>query len=218
MPADTVSDTPTRPMPGHVYIRRMSETYQSKRDRWQRLLETLPANLREHVSLRNVEAVVSLTGLVQKQLVEAIAAGLKRLPRAIEQLKIDPDTSVADLLNPPKKTSIKVLTPSPEIPEFIKQELADMVQLCFPDMTRLSAEALTEADVLEIAGQTLQAHYQVFESSHLKTDFVMVILYGLMRQALERLEEIIQETPALRQAINQSPLPWKPNERRKQNA
>jgi hypothetical protein len=46
----------------------------------------------------------------------------------------------------------------------------------------------------------------------------MVILYGLMRQALERLEEIIQDTPALRQAITQSPLPWKPNERRKQNA
>jgi len=201
-------------MHGQVYIRLMSENYQSKRDRWQQLLETLPENLREHVSLRNVEAVVSLTGQAQKRLAEAIAVGLKRLPRAIEQLKIDPDTSVADLLNPPRKTSVKTLAPSPEIPKFIKQELADMVQLCFPDMTRLSAEALTEADVLDIAGQTLQAHHQVFQSTHLKTDFVMVILFGLMRQTLERLEEIIQETPALRQAINQSPLPWKPNERR----
>ena len=93
-----------------------------------------------------------------------------------------------------------------------------MIQLCFPEMTRVSAEALVEADVMEITRQTLQAHHQVFESNHLRTDFVMVILYGLIRQTLERLEEIIQVTPALRQAITQSPLPWKPNERRKQNA
>ena len=93
-----------------------------------------------------------------------------------------------------------------------------MIQLCFPEMKRISAEALVEADVLEIAWQTLQAHHQVLGSNHLKTDFVMVIEYGLMRQTLELMEEIIQETPALMQAITQSPLPWKPNERRKQNA
>jgi hypothetical protein len=196
----------------------MSETYQSKRERWKRTLETLPANLREHVSLRNVEAVVSLIPQAQERLAEAIAAGLKRLPRAVEQLKIDPDTSVTDLLNPPAKPGKETSTPSLEIPQLIQKELADMIQLCFPEMTRVSAEALVEADVMEITRQTLQAHHQVFESSHLKTDFVMVILYGLMRQALERLEEVIQDTPALRQAITQSPLPWKPNERRKQNA
>ena len=71
---------------------------------------------------------------------------------------------------------------------------------------------------MEIARQTIQAHHQVLQSKHLKTDFVMVIEYGLIRQTLERLEEIIQETPALKQAITQSPLPWKPNERRKHNA
>jgi hypothetical protein len=181
-------------------------------------LETLPENLREHVSLRNVEAVASLTERAQKRLAEAIAAGLKRLPRAIEQLKIDPDTSVADLLNPPKKPSKETSVSTSEIPQRIQKELADLIQLCFPEMTRISAEALVEADVMEITRQTLQTYHQVFESSHLKTDFVMVILYGLMRQALERLEEVIQDTPALRQAITQSPLPWKPNERRKQNA
>ncbi|HKJ39863.1 MAG TPA: hypothetical protein VJ972_13880 [Anaerolineales bacterium] len=218
MTTDTVGDTPMPPLAGQLYIYLMSETYQSKRERWQRLRETLPENLREHVSLRNVEAVASLTAQAQKRLTEAIGSGLKRLPRAIEQLKIDPDTSVEDLLNPPSKTNVKTLTASSEIPPLIQKELADMIQLCFPEMTRISAESLVEADVMEITWRTLQAHHQVFESSHLKTDFVLVIQYGLMRQSLERLEKIIQETPALRQAITQSPLPWKPNERRKQNA
>lgn len=196
----------------------MSETYQSKRERWERLLETLPGNLREHVSLRNVEAVASLATPAQERLAEAIRAGLKRLPRAVEQLKLDPETSIPDLLMPPSPSVTRTLPTSAEFPAFLKKDLADLIQLCFPEMNRLSAEALTEAEVLEVARQTLQTHHQLFRSRHLKTDFVMVILYGLMRQGLERLEEIIQETPGLKQAITQSPLPWKPNERRKQNA
>ncbi len=47
---------------------RMSETYQSKRERWQRLLESLPVGLREHVSLRNVEAVAALAPQAQERL------------------------------------------------------------------------------------------------------------------------------------------------------
>ena len=40
-------------------MRPMSETYQSKRERWQRLREALPEGLRGHVSLRNIEAVLA---------------------------------------------------------------------------------------------------------------------------------------------------------------
>jgi hypothetical protein len=39
-----------------------------------------------------------------------------------------------------------------------------------------------------------------------------------MRQTLEHLEEMIEDTPALWQAFDQSDLPWKSNERRKQDA
>jgi hypothetical protein len=79
-------------------MQRMSETYRSKRERWQRTLESLPAGLRERVSLRNVEAVAALTPQAQERLAEAIQADLKRIPRAVEQLQINPDTSVPDLL------------------------------------------------------------------------------------------------------------------------
>ena len=193
----------------------MSETYQSKRERWQRLLEALPAGLREHVSLRNVEAVTSLPPQGQQRLAEAIAAGLKRLPSALELLRIDPNISVSDLLNPQAAPHLKQTA---EPPEQIQDELADLFQLCFPDMPRMSAEALANSDVMEIVRATALTHSQLLASQYLKTDFVMMVLYGLMCQTLEELEELIQQTPTLRQAFEQSSLPWKPNNWRKQNA
>lgn len=193
----------------------MSETYQSKRERWQRLMETLPVGLREQVSLRNVEAVAALPPQTQERLAEAIQAGLKRLPRALEQLKINPNTAIADLLNPPAQAIIE--QPS-MVPPHIQNELADLIQLCFPDMPRMSAEALANADVMEVARTTAQAHHLLFKSNHLRTDFVAMVLYGLMRQSLESLEEMIEGTPALLQAFNQSSLPWNLNDWRKQNA
>jgi hypothetical protein len=193
----------------------MSETYQSKRERWQRLLDSLPADLRNHVSLRNVEAVAALSPQAQTRLTEAIQAGLKRLPRAIEQLRIKPDTSVTELLNPPTPA---IPAQPADIPQHIQKELTDLIQLCFPDMPGISADALAGADVMEVTRLIAHAHAQIFKSKHLRTDFVVLVLYGLMRQSLERLEEVIQQSPALSQAFSQSPLPWKPNDWRNKNA
>ncbi len=193
----------------------MSETYRSKRERWSRLLESLPEGLREHISLRNVETVASLSPQAQGRLLEAIQSGLKRLPRAVEQLRSDPDTSITDLLNPPAHSVSE--TPS-EFPGQIQKELTDLIQLCFPDMPRVSAEALAGADVMDTARQTAQVHHLLLQSNHLRTDFMMIVLYALMRQTLECLEEVIAENPALQQMINQSDLPWKPNEWRTQHA
>jgi hypothetical protein len=191
----------------------MSETYQSKRERWQRMLEALPVGLQKHISLRNVEAVAGLTPQAQERLAEAIQAGLKRIPRAVEQLRVEPNTSVADLLNPPPLPVTE--SPSTDFPQHIQNELADLIQQCFPDMPRMSAEALASSDVMEVARHTAQAHLLLFESNHLQTDFVVMVLYGLMRQSLEHLEEVIVNSPALRQAFDQGRLPWKPNDWRR---
>jgi len=169
----------------------MSESYQSKQERRQRLLDSLPEALRPLVSVRNIEAVAGLSFQAQARLLEAIQAGLKRLPRAIEQLRADPNTSVANLLDPPAQ-------PEPALPaqsdsSSIGQEVADLIQECFPDMPRVSAEALANADVMQTVRSVAEIHLQVFKSSHIKTDFIMLVLYGLMRQTLEQLEEIIEE-------------------------
>jgi hypothetical protein len=193
----------------------MSETYQSKRERWQRMLEALPLGLREHVSLRNVEAVAALAPKAQERLVEAIQSGLKRLPRAVEQLRVNPNTPVTDLLNPPAQA---IMEQPPDCSQQIQKDLADLIQLCFPDMPRVSADALANADVMHIARHTAQVHRELFKSNYLRTDFVMMLVYALMRQTLQLLEETISDTPALRQAFDQSNLPWKPNDWRKQDA
>ncbi len=192
----------------------MSETYQSKQERRQRLLESLPVDLRPHVSVRNIEAVAALSTQAQSRLLEAIQSGLKRLPRAIEQLRADPDTSVADLLNPSSQPITEILIQTDT--STIQQKVADLLQECFPDMPRVSAEALANADVMEIARTLAQTHQQLFKTNHIRTDFVMLTLYGLMRQTLEGLEDIIEESPALRQAFEQGDLPWKPNDWRKE--
>jgi len=188
-------------------IGRMSETYQSKRERWQRMQEALPADLRPHVSLRNVEAVSALTPQAQTRLIDAIQAGLKRLPRAIEQLKANPDTPVSDLLNPaqaatpPTQERLKG-----ELSQEIRKELADLIQACYPDMPRLSAEALVEAEAMQVAGEVAQAFGAMFASKHLKADFVLVTLYALVAGALERLETLIAESPAAQGVLAQSDL------------
>ena len=180
----------------------MSESYQSKQERRQRLLESLPEGLRPHVSVRNIEAVAALSTQVQTRLLEAVQAGLKRLPRAIEQLRADPETSVADLLDPPAQSETELPVQSDS--SSTGQEVADLIQECFPDMPRVSAEALADADVMQVVRSVAETHQQVFKSSHIKTDFVMLTLYGLVRQTLERLEEMIEETPALRQAFEKT--------------
>ena len=180
----------------------MSETYQSKRDRRQRILESLPLGLREHIAQRNIDAVTALSPQAQTRLLEAVQAGLKRVPRAIEQLRADPDTSIADLLNPPAQPETELATQTDS--SFIGQEVAGLIQECFPDMPRVSAEALADADVMQVVRSVAEIHQQVFKSNHVKTDFVMLTLYGLMRQTLERLEEMIEETPALRQAFEKT--------------
>jgi len=185
----------------------MSETYQSKRERWQRMQEALPADLRPHISLRNVEAVAGLSPQAQTRLLDAIQAGLKRLPRAIEQLKANPDTPISDLLNPAQAaTNPTQAGPQIEVSQEIRNELADLVQACYPDMPRLSAEALVEAEAMQVAGEVARAFGALFTSKHLKADFVLVTLYALVAGALEHLETLIVESPAAQGVLAQSDL------------
>jgi hypothetical protein len=183
----------------------MTETYASKRERWQKLLDALPANLRGHISLRNVEAVSGLSPQAQETLAQAIQAGLKRLPRAIELLGGNPELSLSELL---EKASAgqepveKVVAPDADT----QRRLADLIQFCYPDMPRLSAEALCEAEALSSVLQVVSAQENLFASPHLNADFVLVIFHACLKQALERLEDKLAENPAFGQAISKNNL------------
>jgi hypothetical protein len=207
-PGDMNSTPPARAR----IIRPMSETYQSKRERWQRLQETLPAALRGYVAIRNVEVVAALPPHAQERLVVAIQAGLKRLPAAVERLKVNPNLSVEELLTPLTQGDTKLKT---EFPQQIQTELSNMIRLCFPDMPKISADALANAEAMNVAQNVVRVHEQLFKSDHLRTDFVMIVICGLMRQTLEHLEALVEQTPSLRQAMEQSALPWKPKDWRR---
>lgn len=193
----------------------MSETNQSKREHWQRMRDNLPADLRPHVSLRNVEAVSALSPKAQARLAEAIRAGLKRLPRAIEQLRENADAPLAELLNP---TQIADTQSHGEFSKEVQGELADLVQVCYPDMPRVSAEALAESEAMQVVRKVAEAIDTTFASRHMKADFVLTVLYALVSQSLDRLETLIAEAPAVQQILAQSDLPHIPTQWRHSNA
>ena len=187
-------------------IASMTETYASKRERWQKLLDALPASLRGHISLRNVEAVSGLSPQAQETLAQAIQIGLKRLPRAIELLESAPDLTAVELLD--KVSTVREqqgrTTSLPDAET--RRRLADLVQFCYPDMPRLSAEALCEADALSGVLQVVSAHEALFASPHLNADFVLVIFHACIKQAFELLESKTAENPATQQSVFQSGL------------
>jgi len=196
----------------------MSETYQSKRKRWKRLQAELPDDLRPHISLRNMEAVSKLAPDVQIRLAEAIQAGLKSLPQAIKALQENSALSVSDLLGTSPTAAVKEEMVELELSAEVREELADLIQLCYPDMPRLSAEALTEAEAMQVVGALTGSFAQVFTSPHIKSDFVVVVLYALLRDAQERVEALIDDTPSAQSALAQSDLPYIPSKWRKTHA
>ena len=184
----------------------MTENYTSKRERWQKQLDALPDTLRGHISLRNVEAVSALSLEAQQTLAQAIQAGLNRLPRAIETLRHNPQAAVAELLEHAPVGAMELALAARQSEQSARKQLADLVQLCYPDMPRLSAEALSEAEALAEILQVVSAHEGMFLSTHLHSDFVVVIFYGCLRQALERLDAHLVSNPAFQQAVSQSGL------------
>ena len=184
----------------------MAENYASKRERWQKQLDALPDTLRGHISLRNVESVSALSPAAQQTLAQAIQAGLNRLPRAIETLRHNPQATVAELLEHAPINTLERGPAANQSEQSARKQLADLVQLCYPDMPRLSAEALSEADALAEILQVISAQEGMFSSTHLHSDFVVVIFHGCLRQALERLEAHLAANPAFQQAVSQSDL------------
>ncbi len=199
---------------GARIIRSVSESYQAKRERWERLIASLPTELREHVSLRNVEAVAALTPQAQQRLAEAVRSGLQRLPRAVEQLRADPDTPLSQLLQRTVRESSGVSA----APESAVGEVTGLIQSCFPDMPRLSAEALASAEIMEVVVETAHMHHRLLNATQLRTEFVMVVLYALMRRTMEQLEAVVAASPSLHSAVAQCALPAQSPQRSQQDA
>jgi hypothetical protein len=186
----------------------MPITYEQRRRRRQRLVEGLPPGLRGRIALRNVEAVAKLPPEAQGRLAEAIDAGV-RIPAAIGHLKENPGATVAEIEEAAGQRGRKAQrgkAPSPGPNDM--SLLADLLQTCFPDMPRTTAEAMAGSELLSGVLGIVCAQRACFEARHGESDFVIVVLCGLALKTIERLNQIIPQRPIYRQAVQQSGLEW----------
>lgn len=182
----------------------MTENYESKRLRMQKALESLPANLRNRISLRNAEAAAALSPEAHSTLAEALNNGLVKVARAIELLGQNPHACLDELLprstnrgvsNAPVVSDMSV-TDTDNIPA-----LTALIRSCYPDMPQVAAEALASAPAMQGLRAVLAAHEQLSESPQFRTDFVIVTFADFLRQAQENLDAVIAQNPAIQQAL-----------------
>ncbi len=192
----------------------MTENYPAKRVRMQKALDSLPANLRNRISLRNAKAVADLSPVAQDALAQSLDRGLKRLAQAVQLLNQNPNASLDELLpagnKPAQFEDNGRLTASAvsAIDTAAIPALTALIQSCYPDMPRLAAEALASAPAMEGLRSVLQVHESLFVSQPFRSDFVVVTFWGFLRQTQERLNQIISQTPAYQQTLRQSGAGW----------
>jgi hypothetical protein len=182
--------------------------YDQRRRRREKLAEELPPDLRKWVALRHVETVAKFTPEIQQRLIEAISAGV-RVPAAIRFLKENPETTVEEIVKVAGKrrqTEHKETQAFPE-PNHLTF-LTNLLQTSFPDMPRATASAMARSDLLSEVLAVVCAQQACYESQHVQSDFVVVVLCGLALATLERLNQIISKRMIYRQALQQSGLEW----------
>lgn len=171
---------------------------------------SFPPALRDNIALRNVEAAAALSAEARHTLAEAIEAGLKRIPAAIEILKNYPHASAKDLLDEsypggaharsrPGAFSPLALDTACQVGPSTLKNLADLIQTCYPDMPRVAADALAASDALRGIALIHEGHEAVFTSA--TSDFTVILFKSLLEQSLSRLSAIIQSNPAYLQAV-----------------
>jgi hypothetical protein len=211
----------------------MPISYQRRREIWLEMAKEFPSPLDKKVSLRNIRKVANLSLDQQKNLAQAIDAGLKRVPTALRCLETNPDATIEDLLgtsirsislagksktSKATKTENKKETESsmtndgtPSQPLTLSQpnpkaldELLGLLKTCYPDMNPYSARALAESEALSDILAVLNVYEQVFDSPHFNTDFVVVLFYNLLEQTREQLNQRIADNPTYQQALRQA--------------
>jgi len=192
----------------------MAESYQSKRDRWQRQRETFPPTLQD-VALSMVDSISALEEPA-KQLLAEVFADLESISKAITLLDIFPDIPADTLLrfaNADKGISWQSIQPpvTPKVQTTSKTNiaedlltLADLLQGFYPGMPRTAAEALAASSTMQAALQVVKAVRLAREET--QSDFVSLCLYGLFKKSTQALEAEIRANPAFLNAARQSAL------------
>ena len=205
----------------------MPISYQKRRQIWLEMAQAFPAPLDKKVSLRNIPKVARLLPAQQQTLAQAVQAGLKRIPTALDYLEINPDATPQELIDivsgsasrsegPETSQGIQAENnlevpstmthtdiPSPHNSKAL-EELVGLLNDCFPEMNPHSAKALAESQALRDVLAVLVVYQQVFDSPHFNTDFVVGLFHKLLERTWEQLNRRIAANPAYQQALQLS--------------
>lgn len=194
----------------------MAENYQSKKERWKRLRETFPAPL-ENIALSLVDSIAALEEPARVLLAQTLDE-LDSLPKAILLLDIFPDIdkeSLLTLVNAKGETSWQAIKspaaekrPAPQKSTQASIEdtltLADLLQSFYAKMPRTAAESLASSKAMEDALNVVMAVRIAREKT--SSDFAILCLYGLFKEAEKLLAEDIKANPSFLNAARQSDL------------
>jgi hypothetical protein len=182
--------------------------YDQRRRRREQLTEELPLDLRKWIALRHVETVAKFSPETQQRLAKAIKDGAK-VPAAVRFLKGNPNATVDEVVQATgkRKRTEKKRVQRPSEPNHLIL-LADLLQTCFPDMPRATAEAMAGSDLLSEVLCVISAQQTCLASSHAQSDFFVVMLCGLALEMIKHLNQIISTKMIYRQALQQSGLDW----------
>ena len=108
----------------------------------------------------------------------------------------------------PLDTPIRVSAPAP-IQSDTLSALADLLQTCFPDMVRASAEALAKSPSMEPIQHLLAASRACFDNPALRSDVTVIVLAGLLQQLTAELNHLIANHPNYQRALQTSGVNWK---------
>ena len=190
----------------------MPISYDQRRQRRQQLAAGLHPELRERIALRHVEIVSKFSNESQGKLAEAIAAGV-RIPAAIQFLKENPAATADEILSQCQLNSSRRHQTSQQADREIVahsdlMRLADLLRTCFPDMPRVTAEAMAGSALLSEVLGLIHAQQTCLQSRHAQSDFVVVVLCGLALKNIEQLNYIIARHTIYQQALQQSGVAW----------
>ncbi|MEA3350991.1 MAG: hypothetical protein U9Q82_10245, partial [Chloroflexota bacterium] len=88
-------------------------------------------------------------------------------------------------------------------PEII-QQVTDLIQACYTDMPRISAESLATSDAMSGLVAVQAAHQHLLHSQHAEVDFVLIVFLKLLQQSLSSLQLVISENAALQRSVQNS--------------
>ena len=192
----------------------MTEDYDSKKKRLSRLRDSLqPASLRSQVPFRHIEAVVALPDEKRRLLAECLQrAGKINFRKALGLLENPEGLSAESLAGKARVAKPTAGRPDLEtIPANPGSRLPEVIRRCFPGMPEVSVAGVAGSEPMREAAMLSESLHSAISGSHSRSDFVIVVLYALLTEALDELEHKIRAVPAFTRAVKNAGLTWEEN-------